>query len=50
MYTQAIHESTGFSESRMTARIVPPVAPTIMVTKVSSIVSAKARRVSGLNM
>ena len=50
MYTQAIHESTGLSESRMIARIVPPAAPTTMVTKVSSIVSASARSVRGLNM
>ncbi len=34
----------------MTASIVPPTAPTIMVTMVSSMVSARARRVSGLNM
>ncbi len=32
----------------MTARIVPPTAPTIMQTKVSSMVSATPRSTSGL--
>ena len=35
MYTQAIHESTGSSDSRMIARIVPPTAPPSMATKVT---------------
>jgi len=49
MYTHAIHDSTGFSESRMTARMVPPTAPTTMATNVSSMVTSRARRTSGLN-
>ena len=49
MYPHATHESTGLSESRMTARTTPPAAPTAMHTKVSSMVRARPSRVSGLN-
>jgi len=49
MYPHAIHESTGLSESRMTASMTPPAAPTAMHTKVSSIVRERPINVNGLN-
>ena len=42
-------DSTEFSDSRITASRTPPMPPISMAMNVSSIVTATARSVSGLN-
>ena len=41
MYTQLDPDSSGFADSRMTARITPSTIPIIIATTVSTMVTAR---------